>query len=96
MFRAPKRSLHTAYGHQQPADGAGAIQDAEEPGGLDGVFWKGGTEVVVAVSSAEASFRGPFFQTEQDSVVAETEEAYGDHEPAECFVPENIGVNPGF
>lgn len=57
MFRAPKRSLHTVYGHQQPADGAVAVQDAEEPEGLDGVIWKGGAEVVVAVSSAEASFR---------------------------------------
>jgi len=53
------RSLHTAYSHQQPAGGAGAVQNAEEPEGLDGVFWKGGAEVLVAVSSAEASFRSP-------------------------------------
>ena len=51
--------LAAAYGHQQPADGAGAVQDAEEPEGLDGVFREGGAKVVVAVSSAEASFCSP-------------------------------------
>jgi len=33
---------------------------------------------------------------EQDGVVAETEEGYGDHEPAECLVFESLGINPGF
>ena len=34
-----------------------------------------------------------FFQIEQDGVVAETEEGYGDHELVECLVLENLGVN---